>query len=55
MIVYRISYSDYLRYGYAQISNVEFRHMGQFGYEEEDDRRAPVFLWGLQVIIKILV
>ncbi|CAG5089689.1 Oidioi.mRNA.OKI2018_I69.PAR.g12308.t1.cds [Oikopleura dioica] len=37
-----------LRYGWAQIQNVEFRGMGQFGYQEEDDQRVPVFLWGLQ-------
>ena len=37
-----------LRYGHGQFSNVEFRHMGQFGYEEPDDRRSPIFMWGLQ-------
>jgi len=36
------------RYGWAQIQNVEFRGMGQFGYQEDDDQRVPIFLWGLQ-------
>jgi hypothetical protein len=48
VVVMRSSSGDTHRYGHAQISNVEFSHMGQFGYQEEEDRRGAIFLWGLE-------
>ena len=36
------------RSGYGQFSNVEFRHMGQFGYQEMNDPRTAIAFYNIQ-------
>ena len=38
---------EYIRNGYGQFENVEFKGMGQYGYTSFDDLRAQILFWGV--------
>ena len=38
---------QYVRSGFGQFANVEFKGFGQFGYSNYDDYRAAILFYGI--------